>query len=63
LTASNHNQGYFPVFKEKDYGLKVASSSPAGRALCAATVQQPGRKTAAFSVKATYAYVADLAYL
>jgi hypothetical protein len=31
--------------------------------LCAATVQQPGRKTAAFSVKATYAYMANLAYL
>jgi hypothetical protein len=27
--------------------------------LCAATVQQPGRKMAAFSVKATYAYVAN----
>ena len=30
---------------------------------CAATVQQPERKTTAFGVKATYAYMADLAYL
>jgi hypothetical protein len=35
----------------------------AGIQICAATVQQPERKTTAFGVKAPYAYLADLAYL